>query len=132
MITYLMDTDWAIDFLRGQKEVSKKLEKLFDKGIAISIITLCELCDGVYGSKYKEEHIEKLNRFLELVTVLDVNDKIARVFGKQRAKLRKAGNIIDNFDLLIAATCLCYNLNLLTNNVRHFDRIKELKLGIKK
>ena len=97
----------------------------------MSTITLCELYDGVYVSDYKEEHIEKLNRFLELVTVLDVNDKIARIFGKQRAELRKAGNLIDNFDLLIAATCLYYNLNLLTNNDRHFKRIRELKLGIK-
>lgn len=129
MISYLIDTDQVIDFLKGKPETTAKLGELFHKGMAISSITLCELYDGVYGSKYKDEHIKNLNSFLEFVTVLDVNDKISEVFGKQRAKLRKIGNLIDNFDLLIASTCLCYELTLLTGNLRHFQRIEGLKIN---
>jgi tRNA(fMet)-specific endonuclease VapC len=36
--------------------------------------------------------------------------------------------MIGDFDLLIAATCLCRNLTLLTNNVNHFERIDGLRL----
>ena len=42
--------------------------------------------------------------------------------------MRKAGRMIGDFDLLIASTCLCHDLTLLTNNVRHFNRIEGLRL----
>jgi predicted nucleic acid-binding protein len=58
--------------------------------------------------------------------------KLPRYLAKQRAILRKDSRLIDNFDLLIAATCLHYNLTLMTNNISHFDRIEKLKIGVKK
>ena len=36
--------------------------------------------------------------------------------------------MIGDFDLLIASTCLCHDLTLLTNNVGHFERIEGLRL----
>ncbi len=73
-----------------------------------------------------------LHNFLTFVDVLGIDDEIAKIFGKQRAILRREGRLIDNFDLLIASTCLYYDLILMTNNISHFDRIKELKIGISK
>jgi predicted nucleic acid-binding protein len=66
------------------------------------------------------------------VSILGINDEIAKIFGKQRAILRKDGRLIDNFDLLIAAACLHYNLTLMTNNISHFDRIEKSKIEVKK
>ena len=129
MINYLIDTEWVIDFLRGKKDTVSKITNLYDKGISISVISLSELYEGVYGFKNTENHLEKLEEFLDGVTVLDVNQEIAQVFGKERVKLRKSGNLIDNFDLMIASTCLFYDLTLLTNNLKHFERIKDLKIG---
>ena len=58
--------------------------------------------------------------------VLGLKEEICQIFGRERGKLRKHGNIIGDFDLLIASTCLYYNLTLLTNNVRHFERVEGL------
>lgn len=129
MIHYLIDTDWVIDFLKGKKETFDKLSELYESGLAISVISLSELYEGVYGSTNKEKHLTSLEAFLNGITVLDVNDKIAELFGQERARLLKSGKLIDNFDLMIASTCLYYDLTLLTNNLKHFGRIEGLKIG---
>jgi predicted nucleic acid-binding protein len=49
-------------------------------------------------------------------------------FAETRALLRRRGELIADFDLLIAATALHHDLTLLTFNLRHFERIPELRL----
>ncbi len=102
---------------------------LENEGLAISIISLAEFYEGIYASDNPERQMKGLYDFLTGVVVLGIDDEIAKTFGKQRAILRKEGKLIDNFDLLIAATCLYHNLILMTNNISHFDRIKGLKVG---
>ena len=131
MISYLIDTDRIIDFLKGDKKTVEKLTSLLDEGLAVSVISLAELYEGVYGSDNPERRMNGLNDFLTSVNVLEVNNEIneiSGVFGKKRAALRKDGKLIDNFDLLIAATCLHYDLTLITNNTQHFERIEELNI----
>ena len=48
---YLIDTDWIIDHLKGEAEVARKLEELAPEGLAISMISLAELYEGVFYSK---------------------------------------------------------------------------------
>jgi len=67
--------------------------------------------------------------FLSGVHVLALDDDMARIFGKLRSDLRQEGNLIDNFDLLIAATCLLHDLELHTGNAKHFARIAGLRLA---
>jgi predicted nucleic acid-binding protein len=45
-----------------------------------------------------------------------------------RAALRRQGQLIPDMDLFIAAIALEADLILVTRNVRHFERIAELKL----
>ena len=45
-----MDTDWAIDHLHGRAEVVRRLEELAPAGLGLSIISLAELYEGVFGS----------------------------------------------------------------------------------
>lgn len=62
------------------------------------------------------------------LSVLVVDTKIAEKFANVRARLRKAGQLIDNMDIFIAATAMFHNLVLVTNNMKHFERIKGLKI----
>jgi predicted nucleic acid-binding protein len=45
-----------------------------------------------------------------------------------RAYLRRQGQLIEDFDILIAATALHHDLTLLTFNVRHFQRVPDLQI----
>lgn len=127
---YLVDTDWIINFLKGQKQTVEILDSLFYEGYAISVISFAEIYEGIYYFGYeKRKTLERdFRNFLEGVAVLDVNEEIGKEFAQLRAKLRKEGNLIDNFDLLIASTALFYGLELLSNNTRHFQRIENLIL----
>ncbi len=66
--------------------------------------------------------------FLRGVTLFSTDEETARIFGRERGQLRRAGQIIGDMDLLIAATALQHNLTLLTNNRRHFERIEGLRI----
>ena len=126
--SYLIDTDWIIHYLNGQRETVKRLVSLRKEGLAISVISLAELYEGVYYSTNPEGDKKALDDFLTGVSILGLEDEICKIFGKERGKLRKLKIVIGDFDLLIAATCLCYNLTLLTNNIRHFRMVEGLNI----
>ncbi len=125
---YLIDTDWIIYYLRGTEEVMKKLISLKEEGLAISIISLAEVYEGVYHSSDSFSNEDILKDFLTGVSVIGINEEICRIFGKERGRLRKKGELIGDFDLLIASSCLHYNLTILTNNIKHFEKIENLKI----
>jgi hypothetical protein len=49
-------------------------------------------------------------------------------FAEARSFLRKHGQLISDFDLLVGATALHHDLTVLTFNLRDFQRIPDLKL----
>ncbi len=50
-ISYLVDTDWVIDHFNNVERTTQKLKELRPAGIALSVISLAELYEGVYYSK---------------------------------------------------------------------------------
>jgi predicted nucleic acid-binding protein len=43
--------------------------------------------------------------------------------------LRKKGNLVEDADILIAATAMTNDLEVVTDNTRHFDRIDGLEIS---
>ncbi len=127
-VTYLIDTDWIIHYLLGAKPVREKLQQFRSEGLAVSVISLAEVYEGVFYSRDPEASRKGFEDFLENVSILGVDEEVCRMFARERGKLRKQGNLIGDFDLLIASTCLFHELTLLTNNVRHFERVDGLQL----
>jgi tRNA(fMet)-specific endonuclease VapC len=97
-------------------------------GIGLSVISLAELYEGIYYSRAPESSERGLSDFLGGVQILGVDEEVARIFGRERGRLRGAGRTTGDFDLLIGSTALRYGLTLLTNNRRHFDMIEGLLL----
>jgi len=126
--SYLVDTDWVIDHFNKVDRVTQKLKELKPDGIVLSIISLAELYEGVYYSKDPATSQRLLTTFLIAFPVLGIDEEISKIFGKERGKLRRAGRIISDFDLLIASTCLRHNLTLLTNNRKHYEVVEGLKM----
>jgi predicted nucleic acid-binding protein len=95
-----------------------------------SAVTVGELFKGAYRSAASERHLKNIEeRVLPAVTILPYDLSVARVFGKVRAELERAGNVLPDADLQIAATALYHNLELVTGNLRHFERIPALRLN---
>ena len=112
----LLDTDWIIDYLKGQTRVVERLNKLWVDGLGISIISLAELYEGVYYSSDPERSGKALDDFLSGVEVIGLDMETCRLFGRLRGQLRQKGQLVGDFDTLIAATCFRHDLTLFTNN----------------
>lgn len=59
--------------------------------------------------------------------VLPISPSIV-LFAKEKARLKRVGQPIDNFDLLIGATAIHHDLTLVTNNTKHFQRLEGIRL----
>lgn len=128
-MNFLIDTDWTIDYLNGVRYVRDRLNDLGISDLGISVVSVAELYEGVLYSRNMEEDHAALNLFLENeVTVLGVDMETCRIFGRERGRLRRQGQMIGDMDLLIASTCLRHNLTLLSNNRRHFESVGGLEI----
>lgn len=125
---YLLDSDWVIDALGDVSLAVEPIRRYATAGIGVSIVTYGEVFHGAYGFPKPHDHLETFRRFLSAFSVLGLNDPIMEIFAQNRYLLKRQGNIIPDLDLLIAATALHYDLTLMTRNLRHFDRIPDLKL----
>ena len=125
---YLLDTDTCVFALRGHESMRERFGAVESEAIAISVITLAELRYGAAWSARPEANHQVVGDFASGVVVLGLDDETARLFGEFKARLRRRGALIDDFDLLIAATAHHYRLTLVTRNLEHFDRIPELQI----
>ena len=126
---YLIDTDWVINCLHGVQQVMTRVDELMPADIGISPLSLAELYDGILGDADPAHSEGELFAFLARgITTVEVDLETCRVFARERRRLRAAGNLIPDFDLMIGATAVRHDLTLLSNNRRHFQRIAGLNL----
>ena len=123
---YLVDTDWVIHYLNGNRAIVSRLNTLSDQRCAVSVVSLAELYEGVYFSSNPVGNAQTLGDFLRGVTILGIDEETCKIFGQHRGRLRALGKVVGDFDLLIGATGLRYELTVLTNNRRHFSLIDGL------
>ena len=125
---FLLDTDTCVFWLRGRESVRNRLTAVGPEATGISVITLAELRYGAACSARPEANHQAVDEFVIGTTVLGVDQEIAHTFGDLKAQLREQGMLIEDFDLVIAATARTYGLTLVTNNIEHFRRISELQI----
>jgi tRNA(fMet)-specific endonuclease VapC len=127
-LAFLIDTDWAIDHLRGVEAVTARLGELEPEGLAISVISVAELWEGVHYSRDPTASERGLSEFLMGPVVLNLDEETCKHFGRLRGALRRQGNMIGDLDLLIAATAVRHGLTVLTNNRKHFEHVPRLRI----
>jgi len=124
---YLLDTDWIINLLAGNKDAEEKIEHLDPDDIDISLATVGEIYEGAYSYVNPPAHIHTFRQFLRHFQLLHLNLSIMEKFAEIRSYLRRRGELISDFDILLGATALHHDLTVLTYNKRHFERIPDLK-----
>lgn len=105
---FLLDTNILIYRLKNAGNVNNNFLKNISEPMSISVISYGELVFGAEKSDMRERN---------LLTAYKI-----------KAAAVKSGRIIDDMDLLIAATALANNLTLVTHNTKHFESVMELKL----
>ena len=125
---YLLDADWAIQALAGRAEAVATIRRLAPARIAISVATVGEIYEGAFNSPNPGARLAQFRRFLVPFRVLGLSDPIVERFAETRSFLRRRGELISDFDILLAATALHHDLTVLTFNVHHLQRVPDLKL----
>ena len=97
-------------------------------GVAVSSITVAELHYGLERSSNPAKEREGVENLLAAVVILPFDGKAAEGYGLLRRYLERRGEIIGQFDLLIASHAVAQNATLVTNNTREFSRVPTLQL----
>jgi tRNA(fMet)-specific endonuclease VapC len=126
---YLLDTNICIYIIKKKPaEVFDKFKNLTIGDVGISSITLAELQYGIEKSSNPVKNKEALEKFLTPIEVIDFGYDATVEYGKIRSELERKGVPIGPLDMLIAAHAMSLDVTLVTNNVREFERIPELKI----
>jgi tRNA(fMet)-specific endonuclease VapC len=127
---YLVDTDVIINYFHNQKDASFLFEKIKNKPINISVVTLIEIEYGITKSSNPEKRRKEFQAFIDYfsIKIIPIDSKIGIEFIKIKTELEKKKAPLADFDLLIAATAKTNNLMLVTKNQKHFKRVKDLMI----
>ncbi len=129
MTESLIDTDILSFYFKGDSKVVDKFNdylKEFDV-INVSIITYYEILGGLKFKK-AERQIKEFEEFVSNNTIIHISEQSAKLAGDIYADLRQKGITIGTSDILIAGIAIENELTLVTNNERHYESIKGLKI----
>jgi tRNA(fMet)-specific endonuclease VapC len=128
-VLYLLDTDTCSYAMRGgSAKLDTRLQEASDGTVAISAVTRAELRFGLEKRGNPRGLARLVNGFLDNVSVAPWDGIAADHFGRLRAQLERGGTPIGIFDTMIAAHALALKAVLVTNNKRHFERVRALKV----
>lgn len=118
----------CIYWLKNNHLVREKVRQVGWDKISICVITAAELYYGAYNSSRVAENLARAVQFIQQLPVVPLNNNALLRFGELKVQLRKIGQPIADFDLLIASVALAEGYILVTNNTRHYDRIPGIQL----
>ena len=126
---YMLDTNICIYIIKNKpKKVIIELKRHKPSEICVSAITYAELTHGVEKSMAVEKNRLALALLFSNIEVLDFDIKAAIHYGKIRAYLEKQGTPIGPLDMMIAAHAMSLGYTVVTNNIKEFQRVPDLKL----
>lgn len=95
--------------------------------LTFSIITRYEILRGL-KVKAASSQLRAFEKFCGVNEIIPITDEIIIKASDIYSDLYRNGNLIGDADILIAATAMTFDCVLVTNNERHFQRIKDLKV----
>lgn len=124
---YLLDTNTVSDYLRGNSGVLRNLKSHHHSLVAISSITKYELFYGLLKNpKAHQKYGEQLSFLFKQAQNLVFDEESALIAAEVKQYLHQEGKSIGDCDTMIAAVGLQHQAVVVTNNLKHFRRVKNL------
>ena len=126
----ILDTDLLIALLKGQTDANEAMQRLDENGdrVATTIITAYELLRGAHISSKPERNLAEVQKLLSDVDVLDLTLQACEEASKIYRDLRRAGGLIGEFDVLIAAIARTHGETVMTRD-EHFNLIRGINVA---
>ncbi len=123
-----VDTTFLIDLQRERRQHSKGpahtlLERNPEVELHLSAVALGEFSEG-----FEDQNHPVLRTVRHLHVILPTDEATAEIYGQMTRVLRGDGQLLGANDLWIAATSLQHSLPLLSADIGHFGRIRDLEL----
>lgn len=120
----LIDTNVVVRVLNGDIELAKYLSGIGK--VYVSSIVLGELLYGAEKSAKIDFNKRNAINFCSNFAILEVEENISATYGKIKAELERAGKIIPENDMWIAATAIANDLTLISQD-KHMENVEALK-----
>ena len=124
-----LDTNIITAFLKNDLRVVQRISdylELFEK-LTINIISYYEILRGLKDLG-NEEKLKKFRGFIQENELVSIRKETVEKAAEIYAYLKKEGNLIEDADILMASTAIVEDLVLITNNIKHFKRVKGLRI----
>jgi tRNA(fMet)-specific endonuclease VapC len=122
---YLFDANVIIDVFRGKMSTIEKVKDI--NLVYIPAIVLGELYYDANKSNQTDKRKIEIEELEKNVTVLNVSQTTAHIYGEIKNILRGLGKPIPENDIWIAAIAKEYDLILITRD-KHFNHIKSIRI----
>ena len=124
---YLLDTNAITAWAKKDAHFIARIQIAVPSDLRISVMTEHEMRYGIACNPNLRLR-PVLERMLAVLQKVMVDSDIATTAALVRADLRRQGQPIGPYDLLIAATALTHHLTVVTHNTREFSRVAGLRL----
>lgn len=128
-MNYILDTNIVADLLKNVPSTYERLTRLKRNQVFLPQPVLAEIEFGLSRLGHSERQNKLRNRYhilLQEIPRATWNDFVSQSFGLIKAHLQETGQLIEDFDIAIAAHAHAKRGTLVTHNVRHFNRIENL------
>lgn len=113
--------------MRGKFEMNEKIARAGIENCYLSDITVAELYYGAENSDFPEKTMHETEEFISLFNVLSFSG-VLHTFGKEKAFLSSIGQKIENFDMAIGSIAVNHKMVLVTDNIAHLGRIRNISI----
>lgn len=122
---YMLDTDTASYIIKGRAPgIEAKLAAIDPSRLCISVMTRAELLYGLQRLPPVHRLHVGVRQFLKIIRALSWDAEAADFYAEIRHQLATTGQLMGEMDMMIAAHSLATAAVLVTNNVRHYERIQ--------
>jgi len=130
-MAHVLDTTALSALMRADGDASQRLLHLDPNEVTVPQPVLAEVRYGLARlpkSKRRAKLEERLEILLSSLERTPWTDEVSRAFGDLKAELETRGKRVDDFDVAIAAHAVALGATLVTENIRHFERIRGLAI----
>jgi predicted nucleic acid-binding protein len=128
MTRALLDTDIFSEYLKGHDSNVRRhaaAYRLAHGQLCVTVVTVMEVVKGLHRVG-RESQVQLLLSLLALKEVIDFDCAAGELAGRIHADLERAGQPIGWADTVIAAIALRHDRELVSGNLAHYERIRQL------
>jgi len=124
---YMLDTNICSYILKSRPlSVKAHFERVGSRALCISTVVLAELYYGAARHPQGHSIRKEIDDFVSRLAVIPWDESAADHYGHIRVAVEKDGTPIGAMDMMIAAHARSLGATLVSNNIRHFDKVPGL------